>query len=124
MLHYAQLFENAQYPLPTETLLRRLQDAADSAAAGDRLRCEGEQVRLVHRASMNAHCEGALGTRPSSYGNRGLYPSDPVLAGAFDLLPSSQPCSQNNVLNPVVQPQPPLAVAAPVIGAVDHLPLH
>ncbi len=46
MLHYAQLFENAQYPLPTETLLRRLQDAADSAAAGDRLRCEGEQVRL------------------------------------------------------------------------------
>ena len=48
MLHYAQLFENAQYPLPTVTLSRRLQDAADAAAAGGRLCCEGEQVRLVY----------------------------------------------------------------------------
>jgi hypothetical protein len=79
--------------------------------------CEGEQVRLVYRARMNTHCEGALGTRPSSYRNIGLYPSNPVLAGDFDLLPS-QPRSQNSMLNPVVQPQPPLAVAAPV----DHLP--
>ncbi len=52
-----------------------------------------------------------------------LNPSDHVLAGAFDLLPS-QPCSQNNVLNPVVQPQPPSAVVAPLIEAVDHLPPH
>ena len=100
-----------------------MQDAADAVAAGDRLRREGEQVRFIHRASMNAHYEGTLGTRPSSYGNSGLYPSNPVLAGAFDLLPS-QPHSQNNVLNPIVQPQPPLAVAALVIGAVDHLPPH
>ena len=64
-----------------------------------------------------------MGTRPSSYGNSGLNPSDPVLAGAFDLLPS-QPRSQNNVLNPVVQPQPPLARPTPVIGAVGHLPPH
>ena len=123
MLYYAQLCNNAQYPSPTETLARRLQDDADAAAVGDRLRCEGEQVHLVHQASMNAHYEGALGTRPSSYGNSRLNPSDPVLMGAFDLLPS-QPRSQNNVMNPVVQPQPPLAVVAPVIGAVDHLPPH
>ena len=115
MFHYAQLCMNSQYPSPTETLARRMQDAADAAAAGDRLRREGEQVRLVHRASLNAHYEGALGTRPSSYGNSGLNPTDPVLAGAYDLLPS-QPRSQNNVLNPVVQPQPP--------SAVDHLAPH
>ena len=65
---------------------------------------------------MNAHYEGALGMWPSSYGNSRLNPSDPVLAGAFDLL-LSQPRSQNNEMNPVVQPHPPLAVAAPVIGA-------
>ena len=123
MLSYAQLCNNAQYPSPTETLTMRLQDDADATAAGDRLHCEGEQVRLVHQASMNAHYEGALGTWPSSYGNSGLNPSNPVLMGTFDLLPS-QPCSQNNVMNPVVQPQPPLAVVAPVIGAVDHLPPH
>jgi hypothetical protein len=47
-------------------------------------------VCLVHRTSMNAHYEGALGMWPSSYGNSGLYPSDPVpvLAGAYDPLPS------------------------------------
>jgi hypothetical protein len=98
-----------------DTLAKRMHDAADAATAGDQLRCEVEQGCLVHRANMNAHYEGALGTRPSSYGNSGLYPSDPVLAGAYDLLPS-QPRSQNNVLNPVVQPQPPLAV--------DHLAPH
>ena len=91
MFHYAQLCKNSQYPSPTETLARRMQDAADAAAAGDRLRREGEQVRLVHRASLNAHYEGALGTRPSSYGNSGLYHFNPVLVGAYDLLPS-QPC--------------------------------
>ena len=123
MLHYAQLRENAQYLSPTEILTRRLQDDADTAAPGNRLRRKGEQVHLVHQAS--ARYEGALGTRPSSYGNSGLNPSNPVLAGAFDLLPS-QPHSQNNVLNPVVQPQQPLAVAAPIpiIEAVDHLPPH
>ena len=115
MLHYAQLYEVTQYPSPTETLARRMQDAVDAATAGDQLRREVEQGRLVHRANMNAQYEGALGTRPSSYGNSGLYPSDPVLAGAYDLLPS-QPRSQNNVLNPVVQPQPP--------SAVDHLSPH
>ena len=112
ILHYAQLFEVTQYPSPTETLARRMQDAVDTATVGDQLRREVEQGRLVHRANMNAHYEGALGTRPSSYGNSGLYPSDPVLAGAYGLLPS-QSRSQNNVLNPVVQPQPP--------SAVDHL---
>lgn len=123
MLHYAQLRENAQYLLPTETLTRRLQDDADTAAPGNRLRLEGEQVHLVHQAS--ARYEGALGTWPSSYGISGLNPSNPVLAGAFDLLPS-QPHSQNNVLNPLMQPQQPLAVAAPIpiIEAVDHLPPH
>jgi hypothetical protein len=45
MLHYAQLFKNARYPLPTVTLSRKLQDAADAAAAGGRLRCEGEVAR-------------------------------------------------------------------------------
>ena len=128
MLHYAQLFEVTQYPSLTETLAKRMQDAADAATAGDQLRCEVEQGCLVHRANMNAHYEGELGTRPSSYGNSGLYPSDPVLAGAYDLLPS-QPRSQNNVLNPVVQPQPPLAVnhlaphggaAAPNAGGMVH----
>ena len=54
---------------------------------------------------MNTHYEWALGTQPSSYGNSGQNPSDPVLVGAFDLLPS-QPHSQNTVLNPVVQPKP------------------
>ena len=115
MLHYAQLFEVTQYPSLMDTLAKRMHDAADAATAGDQLRCEVEQGCLVHRANMNAHYEGALGTRPSSYGNSGLYPSDPVLAGAYDLLPS-QPHSQNNVLNSVVQPQPPLAV--------DHLAPH
>jgi len=115
MLHYAQLFEVTQYPSPTETLARRMQDAVDTATVGDQLRREVEQGRLVHQANMNAHYEGALGMRPSSYGNSGLYPSDPVLAGAYGLLPS-QSRSQNNVLNPVVQPQPP--------SAVDHLSPH
>jgi hypothetical protein len=91
MLHYAQLFEVTQYPSLTETLAKRMQDAADAATAGDQLRCEVEQGRLVHRANMNAHYEGALGTRPSSYGNSGLYHFNPVLVGAYDLLPS-QPC--------------------------------
>ena len=30
MLHYAQLFEVTQYPSPTETLARRMQDAVDA----------------------------------------------------------------------------------------------
>ena len=81
MLHYAQLFEVTQYPSLTETLAKRMQDAADAATAGDQLRREVEQGRLVHRANMNAHYEGTLGTRPSSYQNSGLYPSDRVLAG-------------------------------------------
>ena len=101
MHHYAQLFEFTQFPSLMETLAKRMQDAADAATSGDQLCHEMEQGRLVHRVNMNAHYEGALGTWSSSYGNSGLYPSDPVLVGAYDLLPSSQPRSQNNVLNPV-----------------------
>ncbi len=48
MLHFAQLFKNGQYPLPMETLARRLQDAADPAAVGDRLHREREEARLIH----------------------------------------------------------------------------
>jgi hypothetical protein len=48
---------------------------------------------------MNTCYEGALGTRLSSFGNSGLNPSDPVLAGAFDLLPS-QPKSMDGGLLP------------------------
>jgi hypothetical protein len=55
---------------------------------------------------MNNLYEGALGTWPSSYGNSGLNPSSPALVGAVNLLPS-QPHLQKNILNLVVQPQPP-----------------
>jgi hypothetical protein len=101
MHHYAQLFEFTQFPSLMETLAKRMQDAADAATSGDQLCREVEQGRLVHRVNMNAHYEGALGTWSSSYGNSGLYPSDPVLVGAYDLLPSCRPRSQYNVLNPV-----------------------
>jgi len=40
---------------------------------------------------------------------------DPVLEEVFGALPS-QPCSQNNVLNPVVQPLPPIATAVSHVG--------
>ena len=54
MLHYAQLFEVTQYPSPTETLARRMQDAVDAATAGDQLHREVEQGHLDHQANMNA----------------------------------------------------------------------
>ena len=112
---YAVRHQLSVFPSATENLAKQMQDEIEAEAESIHQRRDDEARKQEHRSAANAHYEGALGALPAGYGNNGLMPVDASVARAFSVLPS-QPCSQNDVNNPVVAHQSPRGDETPPPG--------